>query len=52
MLPAGKQPTYPIMLEKLRAMETCIEDLRTVVARLVSPSRDVMAGAEFDVFNP
>ena len=35
MLPAGKQPMYPIMLEKLRAMETCIEELHAVVTRLV-----------------
>ena len=39
LLPAGKQPTYPIVLEKLRFMESCIEDLHEVVRRLVS-SRD------------
>ena len=36
LLPTGKQPTYPIVLEKLRFMETCIEDLHEVVRRLVS----------------
>lgn len=34
LLPTGKQPTYPIVLEKLRFMETCIEDLHEVVRRL------------------
>ena len=35
MLPPGTQPAYPIVYEKLRAMETCIEELRVVVTRLV-----------------
>ncbi|TBU50620.1 hypothetical protein BD309DRAFT_944335 [Dichomitus squalens] len=34
LIPAGKQPTYPIVLEKLRFMESCIEELHEVVRRL------------------
>ena len=38
LIPAGKQPTYPIVLEKLRFMESCIEELHEVVRRLVRDS--------------
>ncbi|KAI0361946.1 hypothetical protein OH77DRAFT_1416133 [Trametes cingulata] len=34
MLSVGRQPAYPIVLEKLRFMETCIEDLHEVIKRL------------------
>ncbi|EIW60524.1 uncharacterized protein TRAVEDRAFT_57745 [Trametes versicolor FP-101664 SS1] len=34
VLSDGKQPAYPIVLEKLRFMETCIEDLHEVIKRL------------------
>ncbi|KAI0781080.1 hypothetical protein BD413DRAFT_600524 [Trametes elegans] len=34
LLSVGKQPAYPIVLEKLRFMESCIEDLREVIKRL------------------
>ncbi|KAI0747983.1 hypothetical protein C8Q80DRAFT_706915 [Daedaleopsis nitida] len=34
LIPEGRQPTYPIVLERLRFMESCIEDLHEVVRRL------------------
>ncbi len=35
LIPHGKQPTYPIVYEKLRFMESCIQELNEVVRRLV-----------------
>ena len=35
MLSVGRQPAYPIVLEKLHFMENCIEDLHDVIRRLV-----------------
>ncbi|RDX48277.1 hypothetical protein OH76DRAFT_1404850 [Lentinus brumalis] len=34
LIPHGKQPTYPIVYEKLRFMESCIQELNEVVRRL------------------
>ena len=35
-LPAGTQPKYPLMQEKLALMERRISELDTVIAKLVS----------------
>ena len=35
MLSVGRQPAYPIVLEKLHFMENCIEDLHDVIRKLV-----------------
>lgn len=50
-LPAGTQPKYPVVQDKLALMEKRISELNAVITKLVSSSLDVIYTLSYEVLH-